>query len=411
MFLKTVSNQTIANLTQQNSILNIRKSFNELATKLFPLADCKETPASLERYQQHMTNFFLALEELASFDSQKDTPHQKRIYKIFADAPNKDIATKEIKQLNNTYIKNKHLVDAFVFFHDLGKFISNPNHIKHSLEKLYTLQNEKFNSIINTSFYQDVFKNISKQEIQLLEILIKYHNIGAINFDGNYGAVYKIELELDNLKLTPEEKNNFYKTLELVVALDRAAVADDHGEGYCTYYDFKLFDKTLHAILKNKPFQSADDLAQFVTNTIVMFSSNKQILAKTILPKIKNILTKTFTANEMSKIITKLNIVIKDYNQSYYLNRYLFHFAFNGDFAPLYKANDQTITNENLKKFTLIKIITTLLYVEELDKIKKLNNYPESSIKDVFIVQPQELVKIIKNYLNNNNITEILKEN
>ncbi len=394
---------------------DLKRVYEEFINILYPEQARQETPENISRYLQHMQKWFMALNDLEKYSADTIPERKVGIYKLYKDAPQRKQAAEALIYLQKIYLDNKVFVDVIAVLHDIGKMKSNLKHELIGVEKYYEIYAEDFAVIKSTIFYQSALAKLSYLQKQILPIIIENHTIGCINMDGNYGHVYKIQKDLAVPNLGQENKDNFYKILELIVNLDRAAVGDLNSEGFMTFYDFKLFNEKLNKMLSTQNiFDKPEDIAGYITEQFVMFAPDKKLVYQNCFPRILEIMKSSFSTRELSMLQALLNKKVNKILSGHYIDGYLFHYAFLGNLADrilIYSSASLDQYKKILERFSFIKLLITLVFPEQEEKIKKYNEYSTTPLadRDIFNVAPEQILSVIKKYLNGEKTESIFK--
>ncbi|MDR2431100.1 MAG: hypothetical protein LBD99_02445 [Candidatus Margulisbacteria bacterium] len=367
-------------------------------------------PAQLNRMLKHYDLFWENIVCLKDYTADSLRESRRGIFKIFNEAAIED-GLKYLAKTRLVFARHEDFLTAATILHDLGKFIADADHPAISLRKFQDLCASDFHELMGTDIYP--YLSAMDQETRyIMGLLIYYHGIGGISFEGNLGVVQQLKKDYALARNLPLDE--FLDILVCFVALDKASVANAAGDGFLSWYDIQRLQKMLHSMLvEGHEINTLEDWADMVTNQFIMNYSLRQQAYNVYYPLFEQIALNYFAEVKESF----LRQIRNNSNQAPlfgYVNSYLFHFAWNGDVGAILNEkmakNGELFTDITvLTRFFLIKTAVVFFYTQEKEDLDRTVPYAQSGQKNIFAVKSiEDIYRALLDYLKTGEAVRIL---
>lgn len=369
----------------------------------------KENPKQLQRVNAHYAFWWENINFLKNYNDDSLPEARRGIFKIFTEVDEVE-GKKFLIKLQTTFEKHEIFMILTMIFHDLGKFVNDPEHSEISFMKFQELNVNNFHGLADTEVYEYMMK-MPEESRYIMGLLIKYHTVGSITYDGNLGMLRK--LKEDYRQVTGLPWGEFLYILICFVALDKASVANSTNDGFLGWYDITRLQ---HMLKSSYEVGTLGAWADMVTNQFIMNHAYKQAAYDFYYPKFEEVANVYFDHMEKS-FLRQMNYSLAQATDMGYINNHLIHFAWEGQEEVLKKEiakNEDFFVDMNiLMKFFLIKTAITFFYEQEkttLNGITFYGYYDKMKEKDVFVLREKtELYLAMHDYIEKGKTARILR--
>ena len=424
-------------ITYNEYVINLKDMSEQVFTELY--SDRikyleKENPKHLLRTRSHYAAWWENFRLLKEFNVDTQIPHYCGIFKIFTEAKNAEVEAEcraFLSEMRVVFEKHETFMTLAMVFHDVGKLVQDPNHHIISYEKFLELSKNNFEKLKNTQIYE-YLAALDEEDRYIMGLLIKYHAVGGLSYDGNLGIVYQLQKEYEPVKKLLW--NEFLDILICFVALDKACVANAANkkdveercdaayveqmfrasDGFLNWYDIARVQHVLKSDLK---INDLDAWADIVTNNFVMNHADKQAANDFYYPKFRQI-----AANYLSMwsepFLQQINQSLAQALDFGYINNYLLYFAWDDKYAAYndedrFKPEDFCDDMDMLTKYFMAKTAVVFFYAQEKADIEKptfLGSVKNENEKNIFALQTtEELLVAMADYVATGRSTRILR--